>query len=66
MSFGTCVNTEHINMCVQGNLDRRHTFGVKGPQSWGESRNFTIFAFFAIFDQIRAIRLRATFLIFHI
>ena len=66
MSFGTCVNTEHINKCVQGNFDKCHTFGIASPQSWQKSRNFTIFAIFAIFDQFRAIRLRATFLRFDI
>ncbi len=66
MSFGTCVNTEHINLCVQGNLDRCHTFGIASPQSWVKSQNFTIFAIFTIFDQFRAIGLRATFLIFDI
>ena len=53
-------------MCVEGNLDTHHTFGIMNPQIWGKSRNFTIFAIFAIFDQIRAIRLRATFLRFDI
>ena len=66
MSFGTCVNTEHINKCVQGNFDKCHTFGIASPQSWQKSRNFTIFAIFAIFDQIWPIGLWATFLIFHI
>ena len=51
MSFGTFVHTEHINMCVQGNLDRCHILGIRVPQSWEKSRNFTIFAIFAIFDQ---------------
>ncbi len=52
MSIGTCVNTKHINMCVEGNLDTHHTFGIMNPQIWGKSRNFTIFAIFAIFDQL--------------
>ena len=52
ISFDTSVNTKHINLCVQGKSDRYHTFGVTGAQSWGKSRNFTIFAIFAIFDEI--------------
>ena len=52
MSFGTYVNTEHINICVQGNLDRCHNFGIRGPQSYEKSRIFTIFAIFVIFDQL--------------
>ena len=51
MSFGTFVHTEHINMCVQGNLDRCHILGIRVPQSWEKSRNFTFFAIFVIFDQ---------------
>ena len=66
MSFGTCVNTKHINMCVQGKLDRCHNFGIIDPQSWEKSRIFTIFAIFVIFDQLRPIGLWATFLRFHI
>ena len=66
MSFGTFVDTEHINMCVQGNLDRLHIFGIGVPQSWEKSRNFTIFAIFVIFDQFRTMVLWATFLNFFI
>ena len=66
MSFGTFVDTEHINMCVQGNLDRCHILGIRVPQSWEKSRNFTIFAIFVIFDQFRTMVLWATFLNFFI
>ena len=66
MSFGTFVHTEHINMCVQGNLDRCHILGIRVPQSWEKSRNFTFFAIFVIFDQFRTMVLWATFLNFFI
>ena len=66
MSFGACVNTEHINMCVEANLDTHHTFGIIVPQSWGKSRNFTIFAIFVIFGPFRTMVLWAKFLNFFI
>ncbi len=64
MTFRTFVNTEHTNMCVQENLDRYHTFGIRVPQSWEKARNFTIFAIFVIFGQFRTIVLWAKILNF--
>ncbi len=49
MNFGTFVNnTEHINMCVQGNLDRYHILGIRVPQSW-ENREISQFLQFLRF-----------------
>ncbi len=42
MSFGTIVDTEHINMCVQGNLDICDILGTRVPQSW-ENREISLF-----------------------
>ncbi len=61
LSFGTFVADYHINLHVQENFHNCFTLGIRGAQSWSKSRNFMIFAFFAIFGQLWIFVLRATF-----
>ena len=52
LPFDTSIECEYVNLYAKANLDTCHTFSIRGAQSWKKSRNFTIFAFFAIFDKL--------------
>ena len=50
-----------MNMYLQGHFASILTFGIRAAQSCQKSQNFTIFAFFAIFDQLWIFVLCVTF-----